>query len=111
MTEEQKRPAFALIDRRAGKSQRTAWKIAYKAFKWEAWSFVEEIKKFKIHNYTADQYIWRIIEKEYWKPLRIKEKYKNVIDEVCQLSDSWSYLTKKERRGIMSIMLHLMHIE
>jgi hypothetical protein len=108
---EPKRVPFTIIDRRAGKSQRTAWKIAFRAFIWDAWSFLDELKKFKIHNYTADQYISIIVEKKYWKPLKIKDKYKNIIDDTIKLSDSWSYLTKRERRAIMSVMLFLMHID
>jgi len=39
--------------------------------------------------------------------LKIKEKYKNIIDDLVKFVDNWQYLDKKEKRGMVSILMHL----
>jgi hypothetical protein len=101
------KPVYTLIDRRANKSQRNAWKVAFRAFEWIAKSITEEEKLNAIHKFTLKQYVWSLIEVKYWEPLKIKEQYKNLIDDLVKFVDNWQYLNKKERRWMISILMHL----
>ncbi len=103
------KPVYTIIDRRASKSQRTAWKVAFRAFQGIAKGITEEEKINNIHKFTLKQYVWSLLEVKYWQDLKIKEKYKNIIDDLVKFVDNWQYLDKKERRWMISILMHLNH--
>lgn len=101
------KPVYNIIDRRASKSQRNAWRVAYRAFTGIAKTIKEEEKINNLHSFTLKQYVGCLIQIKYWKPLEIKEKYKNAIDELILFVENWKFFSKKEKRAMISLMMFL----